>query len=83
MLLQTVLLHSFLWLIFHSWCVCVRVYIYQIFFIHKCLTCIRGLTIANGAALFELEFSTFLDICPEVRLLCHMVAWLIVLKYLL
>ena len=70
-----------------SFCVCVHIYIYQIFFIHKCLTCFHGLTVVNGAAMnigvHELEFSTFLDICPGVRLLGHIVAWLIVLKYLL
>lgn len=51
------------------------------------LSCYLLLTIVNSAAvnvggggmcLFELEFSSFLDICPGMRLLDHMLALVLV-----
>ena len=61
----------------------VYIYTYHIFFIHSSidghLGCFLVLAIINNAAmnmgcmyLFELEFSSFLDICPGVGLLDHM-----------
>ena len=57
---------------------------YHVFLIHSSLNghlnCFHVLAIVNSAAmitgvhdLFELEFSSFLDICPKVGLLGHMV----------
>ena len=65
-------------------CVCVCVCVYHIFFIHASvdghLACFHVLAIVNSAAVkigvhvsFELEFSSFPDICPGVGLLDHMV----------
>ena len=66
-------------------CGCVYVYTHHIFIIRSSLErhlagCFRALAIVNSAAVstgvhvsFELEFSCFLDICPGMGLLDHMV----------
>ena len=66
-------------------CGCVYVYTHHIFIIRSSIErhlagCFRALAIVNSAAVstgvhvsFELEFSCFLDICPGMGLLDHMV----------
>ena len=82
MLLQMTLFHSFFWLSNIPW------YIHHIFFIHSSVGghfgCFPVLAIVNSAVtlgytyLFELEFSSFLGICPGVGLLNHMVTLFLV-----
>ena len=65
-------------------CVCVG----HIFFVHSCvdehLGCVYMLAIVNNGArtleymyIFELVFSLFLDKCPGIKLLSHMILFLV------
>ena len=70
--------------VFHCARACACACTYHVFFIHSsvkgCLGCFHVLAIINSAAvnigcmyLFKFELSSFLDICPRVGLLDHMV----------